>query len=127
MKQNSSKKLNRDSRRKANLPQVNNDGDSSLSSLGSLPEATSVSTHFVAEDLPSQRRFTTHLTQSAPMQNPAKQPNEPSSSSRNSRQINRNCPHCQRRFTNAWAIPKHVSVSFVLHINVSIILGIEGK
>lgn len=105
------------------------DGDSSLSSLGSLPEATTVTKHFI-DDFPSQRRFTAHMNHvgSASSANVSMQhitppttsheaPASSQSRSSSSRQ-SRTCPHCQRRFTNAWAIPKHVSVRFSFNSNV---------
>lgn len=86
-----------------------NDGESSLSSLGSLPETTSVAKHFV-EDLPSQRRFTTHLTASSSIQSQQSQRTSQRPSTKTESASSRSCPHCRKRFTNSWAIPKHVSV-----------------
>lgn len=101
---------------KLNLQQPS-DGDSSLSSLGSLPEATSVTKHFI-DELPSQRRLTTHLAastasvQASSSVVPLRRDSSALPTRPPSVRSSRTCPHCQRPFTNAWAIPKHVSVSF---------------
>lgn len=104
------------------------DDNSSLSSLGSLPEATSVVLQF-NDDLPSQRRLTTHLgntsshtsshsqshqthsqTFSRLKESRSRLTSSSSSSQHASSSSSKICPHCKKSFANAFAVPKHIAV-----------------
>lgn len=117
------------SSRKQDRKAQGDDDNSSLSSLGSLPEATSVVLQF-NDDLPSQRRLTTHLgnagshtsshshshshshsqTLSRLKDSRSRVSAASSSAHHSSSSSSKTCPHCNKSFANAFAVPKHIAV-----------------
>lgn len=82
------------------------EGDSSLSSLGSLPEVQSVASQFV-NDCPSRARLTTHDVGSSSQHQKI---NRVTDSRKTDKRPRRTCPHCRKSFSNAWSVSKHIEV-----------------
>lgn len=95
--------------------------NSSLSSLGSLPEAKSVVLHF-NNDHGSQRRITTHLggSSSHASVRMTEESKKHTGESKSHETGSRSCPHCRKLFANAFAVPKHISVSLSDYITGTI-------
>lgn len=107
-KQSRSKRKERAVTRQQPAHQEND--NSSLSSLGSLPEAKSVVLQFNNE-FTSQRRLTTHLPgSSAEHSKSAREMFAQKAHSRRAASSSKACPHCKKVFANAFAVPKHISV-----------------
>ena len=82
------------------------DDNSSVSSLGSLPEADYVAQHF------EQPKLTRQRTTGPERRNRGGRGGRKGGDSRAPGQ--HHCPHCTKTFQNSWAVPKHVSVSYTL-------------
>lgn len=87
------------------------EGDSSLSSLGSLPEVQSVASLFV-NDNASRSRLTTHEKGSSSQHQNVQLVRELRKSDKRPRRI---CPHCRKTFSNAWSVSKHIEVRLCTH------------
>lgn len=83
----------------------------SLSSLGSLPDASSVMKHFQNDD-DSFHRMTVASAGPSTVQSMAQSERNSIKQKRLPKRIIRchACPHCDKQFVNSWAIPKHISV-----------------
>lgn len=111
-KNGDSKKSSRSERGRTRPSESSREEESSISSLGSFMEAESVARAFASSSHP-------------PLQSAA-----PASSSRHSSvasqstakedfgsvedNVDKQCPHCKKFFSNSWAVPKHVLVSFII-------------